>query len=305
MKNVQIELAEGTFDDVVHITSPSKFSAWRIPKSSYKKYKLELSANGVYIYIIDTTTIYVGQSSNLSERGTGSHTEDIHKFWHTIVAFPCSGYLSKNELEHIENALCEYFYSNKMNLCNRSPKEDICNEQGRFDHYHLSQQSTCICNGYVEDIKHYISLLRDSHFYNTPNNTTTFSSETAFTASDLPVITQSGNEQVHIFEYINKRRDAHGILEVHFISEKVSYCVLKKGTKISSSFAPCCRHPQKLQKRRQQYELKGIIRDRILLEDIPWTTPSDALYFVNAGSNDALVDWKTPAQKRLAEFLSC
>lgn len=113
MKNVQISLTDGSYDGAIVMKSGSKVTAVRVAKNKVPNFHNELDFAGVYLLLIGTNDIYVGESGldTVGARIMKPHSGTIDKLWHTVVGFVISDpMLGKNELLYMENAMCEYVY---------------------------------------------------------------------------------------------------------------------------------------------------------------------------------------------------
>lgn len=328
MENVTIELADGTFEGNVYISSTSKFSAWRVPRSSFNEHSELLNKNGLYIFLMDQKEMYVGETRNLYQRNrsTSSHRENLDLRWETLIVFPCSASLSDNQLEFIENALCEYLYPFARNgqtcLTNKKPKQENCNKEYRNSNYELSPVQIRTCNQYVEDILHYISLLRDPHFktcavtasmrYSVTENPCSTRKEKHCVKTPAPVETIESTPQTvepeeiewHEFYYPASNRNrsrVHGKVLIQFTNGKHGKAILKKNAVVSDHEAKDCGDPA--QRARACAIQKGKLVDWILQEDIELDNANIAIRFLTGNSASAPGCWISNENgKKLKDF---
>lgn len=305
MKNLTICLPDGTFDGIVHMySSRSAFSAIRIPRSDFSLYKDELSKIGLYMLLIGSDAVYVGQSGQpLFERIPNTHTGSIDSEWHTLVAFPCNNRLNDNELRFIENALCEYAHKHCPRCVTSSPSKGNCTAKYRKDHYRLVPMEIDACNEYVEDIEFYISHLRDTNFtHNKPDMLQKHNTQPTVIPPAVEHPTVCNTRETETFFFSNPARGAHGsaIIEIHLGHTKKRKAILKAGSQVSIDVCPSAPNVAAL---REQYETEGKMRGRILLEDIPFDSQSGAGAFLNGTSFDGNGQWKTSSDIKLKALL--
>lgn len=167
MQNLSITLSDGTFNGAVTMQSSSKFHVVRAARSLVSTFSQDLDEPGLYFLLVDNNSIYVGQSGirKVGERIMNTHRREIDSNWHTVIGFMCSERtITTNELLYMENALCEYVHKSSFNCLTTSPSRNSCNTTYRKTHYHLSGNQINACNLYIEDIKHYLSFLKDTMF---------------------------------------------------------------------------------------------------------------------------------------------
>ena len=131
MNGLNLYLADGTLNGPVVMTSTSSFFySVRVKRADIPNYANDLNYPGVYMHLIGTDTVYVGQSglSTVGKRVLSPHSGNIDNMWHTVVGFGCKNpNISNNELLFIENALCEFAHANYTNCVTISPSKSNCN----------------------------------------------------------------------------------------------------------------------------------------------------------------------------------
>lgn len=280
MKFLNVYLADGTYDGSITMSSSaSKFTAIRVKKYEISQYINDLNLPGVYMLLIDDDTVYVGQSGldSVGKRILNTHSGDIDSRWHTVIGFCCiDRTISSNQLLFIENALCEYTHKNYGHCITSTPSKTNCNATYRNKHYNLSSKEIHTCNQYFEDIKYYIESCVNSIF-GTPSPADTFPGK------------------MELFYYKNSSRNVYGKAEIltHCGNTRMRKTVLKAGSRISSEVSVNFRGYQSIINKRKQMEVKGVIENHILKEDIEFDSQSGAGQFLNGTSFDGNSNWKT------------
>lgn len=288
MKSVNLYFAEGTIEGTLTISSNlSKISVIRLEKTKINSDKEGLNGPGIYFLLIGTNKIYVGETGldTLKKRILNKHTGDIDKLWHTVVGFKImDNMISNNELLYLENALCEYVHSHAEYEClTTSPSKSVCNVTYRNGHYKLSMAQIDICKTYLKDILFYLTIMPGSLFPNLP---------------------QLSN--VLLFQYENKKRNVHGTAEIsiHVKPGEQRIIKVKAGSKLSVDVSPHFSASASIQEKRMELEKEGKIKDRILLEDKKFASPTAAVEFLAGISLNGNICWKTVDEhKSLKEFL--
>ena len=93
MNGLNLYLADGTLGGPVIMTSATSFfNAVRVKRADIPNYTNDLNYLGVYILLIGTDTVYVGQSglSTIGKRIFNPHSGSIDSQWHTVVGFGVS-----------------------------------------------------------------------------------------------------------------------------------------------------------------------------------------------------------------------
>ena len=192
--------------------------------------------------------------------------------------------ISNNELLYLENALCEYVHRHAEYEClTTSPSKSVCNVNYRNGHYKLSMAQIDICKTYLKDILFYLTIMPGSLF---------------------PSLPQLSN--VLLFQYENKKRDVHGTAEIsiHVKPGEQRIIKVKAGSKLSVDVSPHFSASASIQEKRMELEKEGKIKDRILLEDKKFASPTAAVEFLAGISLNGNICWKTVDEhKSLKEFL--
>lgn len=284
MKNVNIYLPDGNFSGAVSIWSTmSSFTMIRVKREHINIYSKELARQGVYMLLMGTDYIYVGQTSHdvILKRINDTHSLDIDTTWHTLVAFPFVGAaISNDELLYLENAMCEYIYMHYHKCATTTPSMSNCNIEYRNSHYGLTIASKISCMTYLKDMESYIGLLGD----------------TLFIPSEHPDIGQ--------FYLVNSHRDAYGTAEIpiHQGHSGKRKTTVKAGSKVSDGILKYS-GSEKIIALRKMLEAEGKLVDRIMQVDYTFDSQSAAGSFVNGGSFDGN-QWKRISDgKPLKELL--
>ena len=245
-----------------------------------------LNGSGIYFLLIGTNKIYVGETGldTLKKRILNKHTGDIDKLWHTVVGFKIlDNMISKNELLYLENALCEYVHSHAEYEClTTNPSKTVCNVAYRDKHYKLSMAQIDICKTYLKDILFYLTMFPG------------------------PLFPKLINPKGLLFQYENKKRDVHGTAEIsiHVKPGEQRIIKVKAGSKLSVDVSPHFSASASIQEKRIELEKEGKIKDRILLEDKKFASPTAAVEFLAGISLNGNICWKTVDEhKSLKEFL--
>lgn len=279
MHGLKIYLADGTFKGTVTMSSDSsKFTAVRVNRKIIHDFDTELDGTGIYFLLVGKDEVYVGQTGldTLQKRIFNTHTANIDKSWHTVLAFKFAGFtISTNELLFIENAMCEYVHTHRLKCLTTTPAKENCNAKYRKSHYHLGAAQVHTCENYVKDIKHYISMFKDSIF------------DVHEPAPPPP--------QKAIFQFFNSKQDVRGTAEIaiHTGHTKPRKTTVKAGSKISLEVSPNFTYSDSIKQKRAELEKEGKIVDRILQVDIPFKSQSAALAFLNGHSVSGNKCWKT------------
>ena len=109
MKGINIYLADGSYDGPILMTSTSlNFTAVRVAREQVSQYASELAEPGVYLLLVDTGSVYVGQSGldTAGKRIVNAHSGSIDASWHTVVGFMANNKtISSNELLRLSKKL--------------------------------------------------------------------------------------------------------------------------------------------------------------------------------------------------------
>ena len=168
MKGIQIYLADVNYDGAITMCSTtSQILATRVEKDRVSEFFNELNGPGIYFLLVGSDSVYVGQTGldTLQKRIMKTHSGNIDTSWHTVVGFKFGNTtISSNELQYIENAMCEYAHANYGKCLTTSPTKSSCNDQYRKQHYHLSSGQIHSCEQYIKDIKHYLDCFPNTIF---------------------------------------------------------------------------------------------------------------------------------------------
>ncbi|MCI6221951.1 MAG: hypothetical protein MR631_00640 [Selenomonadales bacterium] len=287
MKSVNLYFAENDIEGALSISSNlSKIMLTRLEKAKVAFDQDGLNGSGIYFLLIGTNKIYVGETGldTLKKRILNKHTGDIDKLWHTVVGFKIlDNMISKNELLYLENALCEYVHNHAEYEClTTNPSKTVCNVAYRDKHYKLSMAQIDICKTYLKDILFYLTMFPG------------------------PLFPELKNPHGLLFQYENKKRDVHGTAEIsiHVKPGEQRIIKVKAGSKLSVDVSPHFSASASIQEKRMELEKEGKIKDRILLEDKKFASPTAAVEFLAGISLNGNICWKTVDEhKSLKEFL--
>lgn len=287
MKSVNLYFAENDIERALSISSNlSKIMLTRLEKAKVAFDQDGLNGSGIYFLLIGTNKIYVGETGldTLKKRILNKHTGDIDKLWHTVVGFKIlDNMISKNELLYLENALCEYVHNHAEYEClTTNPSKTVCNVAYRDKHYKLSMAQIDICKTYLKDILFYLTMFPG------------------------PLFPELKNPHELLFQYENKKRDVHGTAEIsiHVKPGEQRIIKVKAGSKLSVDVSPHFSASASIQEKRMELEKEGKIKDRILLEDKKFASPTAAVEFLAGISLNGNICWKTVDEhKSLKEFL--
>lgn len=287
MKSVNLYFAENDIEGALSISSNlSKIMLTRLEKAKVAFDQDGLNGSGIYFLLIGTNKIYVGETGldTLKKRILNKHTGDIDKLWHTVIGFKIlDNMISKNELLYLENALCEYVHNHAEYEClTTNPSKTVCNVAYRDKHYKLSMAQIDICKTYLKDILFYLTMFPG------------------------PLFPELKNPHGLLFQYENKKRDVHGTAEIsiHVKPGEQRIIKVKAGSKLSVDVSPHFSASASIQEKRMELEKEGKIKDRILLEDKKFASPTAAVEFLAGISLNGNICWKTVDEhKSLKEFL--
>ena len=287
MKSVNLYFAENDIEGALSISSNlSKIMLTRLEKAKVAFDQDGLNGSGIYFLLIGTNKIYVGETGldTLKKRILNKHTGDIDKLWHTVVGFKIlDNMISKNELLYLENALCEYVHNHAEYEClTTNPSKTVCNVAYLDKHYKLSMAQIDICKTYLKDILFYLTMFPG------------------------PLFPELKNPHGLLFQYENKKRDVHGTAEIsiHVKPGEQRIIKVKAGSKLSVDVSPHFSASASIQEKRMELEKEGKIKDRILLEDKKFASPTAAVEFLAGISLNGNICWKTVDEhKSLKEFL--
>ena len=271
MRGLRIYLADGTYNGTVTMSSDSsKISAIRVTRENISNYENELGGPGVYLLLIGSNAVYVGQTGldTIQKRIQNTHSGDIDSLWHTVLGFKFTDFtISSNELLFIENAMCEYVYAHGNRCLTTSPKKENCTRAFRKKHYHLSGVQIHTCENYIEDIKAYIAMFPAGIFPSLP---------------ELEEILHISGKKVEATAYISGNQ-----------------FVVCKGSEFSITETPSC--PVHIRKHRKELMDEGKVQAGRFTEDVPFSSPSAAAACVIGGSANGRKMWLYPDGKSIKE----
>ena len=270
MRGLKIYLADGTYNGTVTMSSDSsKISAIRVAREKIRDYDNELGGPGVYLLLVGSDAVYVGQTGldTIQKRIQNTHSGEIDSLWHTVLGFKFTDFtISSNELLFIENAMCEYVYEHFNRCLTTSPQKKNCTKAFRKRHYHLSGVQIHTCENYMEDIKVYISM---------------------FPAGIFPPCVEK--EILHI---AGKKVSATAYMSGNQF-------VVCKGSEFSITEMSSC--PVHVRKHRKELMDEGKVQAGRFTEDIPFSSPSAAAACVIGCSANGRKMWLYPDGKSIKE----
>ena len=163
-----------------------------------------------------------------------------------------------------------------------NPSKTVCNVSYRDKHYKLSMAQIDICKTYLKDILFYLTMFPG------------------------PLFPELKNPHGLLFQDENKKRDVHGTAEIsiHVKPGEQRIIKVKAGSKLSVDVSPHFSASASIQEKRMELEKEGKIKDRILLEDKKFASPTAAVEFLAGISLNGNICWKTVDEhKSLKEFL--
>jgi len=291
MKGITIYLADADYDGAITMsTTTSQIMATRVARDKVSEFYNELNGTGIYFLLIDSNSVYVGETGldTLQKRIMNTHSGDIDSSWHTVVGFKfTNATISSNELQYIENAMCEYAHATYASCLTTSPAKGNCNAQYRNQHYHLSSGQIHSCNQYIKDIKYYLSIFPNGIFPKEHYS---------------PV---SHGDSYELFYFKNTTRDVYGKAEIliNCGHTKARKTVLKAGSKVSIDVSDSFGSSNSIKAKRQQLEFQGKIINRILQEDISFVSQSGAGEFLNGTSFNGNSNWKRVRDDKILKEL--
>ena len=308
MKRIQIMLESGTFEGPVTMHSIySQFRVVRVRREDIKDYAVDMEYPGIYMLLIGTDTVYVGQTAmdTIMNRITNKHTGTIDASWHTVLAFSClNSTISSNELLYLENAMTEYAHKNYTKCVTTSPSKDKCNATYRKAHYKLNATQIHTCDQYLEDMKYYIERFGEtifdasvspkiisSDFGISSSTGSSGSTDDSSTDTDSsPAIT--GTKE--IFYFASPARGSEGTAEIgiHLGHSKKRPALLLKGSKVSLEVSDSFAGSASVKALRTQLEKQGILVNGKLTQDYLFPSQSGAGQFLNGTSFDGNRNWK-------------
>ena len=291
MRGVQIYLADGDYNGAITLSSTaSQISATRVSKSRVSEFDNDLNGPGIYFLLIGNDSVYVGQTgfNTIKQRIMNTHTGNIDSSWHTVVGFKFSSYIGNNELLYIENAMCEFAHSNYASCLTSNPARSNCTARYRNQHYLLNAGQIHACNQYIKDIKFYISIFPNSIFPGTSQGSV------------------HQNSQKELFYFKNPRRGVSGQAEIfiHCGHTSARQAILKAGSVISADVSPNFGSHVSIENLRNQLVASGEIINRVVQQDIVFSSQSRAGQFLNGTAFNGNINWKSVnGDKKLKDLL--
>lgn len=265
----------------------------------------------------------MGESSldTVKQRIFNTHTGTIDASWHTVLGFMSNKQLSTNELRFLENAMCEYVRE-RYDCLTATPSAANCNPKYRREHYGLGSGQIRACYNYLDDMKHYISLLQNNVFYGLPPFPTEkdmaadkqitpveqFTDEPdQLTPTEPPVENPEAKEaeppipteredaesgESALFLHRNAARDSEGRARIliHCGHQEKRKAVLLAGSRVSNVIAEGY---DKIAEERVKLEAQGKIVDRVLKEDLVFSSQTAAAQFLDGQSTNGNKAWRT------------
>lgn len=274
MRGLKIYLADGTYNGTVTMSSDSsKISAIRVAKENIQDYENELDGPGIYLLLVGSDAVYVGQTGldTIQRRIMNTHSGDIDASWHTALGFKFTdSTISSNELQFIENAMCEYVHAHFNKCLTTSPQKANCTKTFRKRHYHLSGVQVHTCENYIQDINFYINVFPDGIFTSAHNE-----------EKDKKMLHLAGRK-VKATAYVSDNQ-----------------FIVCKNSEFSATETPSC--PKYVHERRQELITEGKVNDGRFIEDVSFGSSSTAASCVTGGSANGRKMWLYQDGKSIKE----
>ncbi|OBZ32363.1 DUF4357 domain-containing protein [Megasphaera sp. DISK 18] len=266
MRGLKIYLADGTYEGTVTMSSDSsKISVIKVKKENIKDYENELNGPGIYLLLVASEAVYVGQTGldTIQRRILNTHSGDIDSSWHTVLGCKFADpNISSNELQFIENAMCEYAHKYFKKCLTTSPTKVNCTRAFRKRHYHLNGGQIHTCENYIQDIEFYLDVFPNGIFGYTHSK------------SDIEIL-HLASRQVAATAYIAGNR-----------------FVVCKGSSFSAVERPSC--PNSIYNRRRMLISENKIKNGCFVEDVAFDSPSTAAACIVGGSANGRIMWLYP-----------
>lgn len=281
-KSINMYLMDGDVNGRIKCTLANWTGlVFKIPRTSLDlcKDRPELKQTGVYFLFgkdeqTDKNVIYVGQAG-IRKNGEGilnrllEHNRDPKRdYWTEAVAVTTSNdSLGPTEISYLEHRFCKIAAEAKRYEVKNSNEPTSGNP---------SEEKISELEDFIDYAKVIVGTLGHKVFV--PLISSEQSSDNRRTESCMLYCNRNGVNAVGL-------RTSDGF-------------VVKKGSKVSSTFTKSC--PEYVIKKRQQ--LKDVIKDNILTEDVLFNTPSGASSFVCGSSSNGNVEWKNSKGVTLKEL---
>ena len=311
MRHIEIILETGTFEGPVTMRSiNSQFRATRCSRTALADYAVDLNYPGIYMLLIGTDTVYVGQTAmnSIAKRIMSTHSGTIDSSWHTVLAFSCMDpTISTNELLYMENAMTEYAHKNYTHCATTTPSISNCNPTYRKTQYKLSANQIKKCDQYLADIKFYIERFGETIFDASvtppPPISPPVEPSDPSTLSDPGDDVEVGMKETFYFSSPVRGSQGSAKIGIHTGHSKKRPALLLSGSIVSKDVSDSFVGSNSVKALRTQLEKQGILIDRILQEDYLFQSQSGAGQFLNGTSFDGNGNWKTKDGVPLKQLL--
>lgn len=294
MENLSIYSSDSSFNGIVVMNGAnSKINLVRVAKDRVSEFSTSMNKPGIYLLLIGTNCIYVGQTglSTIDKRIMSTHSGSIDSDWHTVLSFACiNPTISTNQLLYMENAMCEYVYKNYPYCATTSPAKAYCNARYRKEHYGLSIGQTVECDQCLADMQEYIRLFPKGIFPEGSPDTPEKYTSGGGTSVPGPMESAIG---VPLFAK-QRSADAEGYLtsDGKFILKKGSFITPKEPT------STC---PQST-RNRLLVEAGNLVGNKVL-NDLVFSSPSAAACFVAKASMNGNDVWRSANGTKLIDLI--
>ena len=307
MRHIEIILETGTFEGPVTMRSiNSQFRATRCCRAALSKYAVDLNYPGIYMLLIGTDTVYVGQTAmnSIVKRIMSTHSGTIDASWHTVLAFSCMDpTISTNELLYMENAMTEYAHKNYTHCATTSPSISNCNSTYRNAQYKLSAHQIQKCDQYLDDMKFYIERFGETIFDASVTPTALLSSTDATSPSDPGSSVVTGTKETFFFSSPARGTQGSAEIGIHTGHSKKRPALLLAGSIVSKDVSDSFAGSKSVKALRSQLQTEGVLVNRVLQKDYVFSSQSGAGQFLNGTSFDGNSNWKTKDGVPLKQLL--